>query len=364
MSNVHPKLIEVVINQTPRAMAAMLVVSFAYLFIFIPFIPLIFIFTWLLFQIILAAYRLQNVKMFKKHLQNKDTIKINKAEVYFIVLNVFQAAMWAIASLLVLAYAPQPFEFVMFLVSVGVITAATLSMSSLYKAYLIFIFSLITPQILIMLYYGDEQHIALVIFIMIYIPAIILLSKTMLNNRISSIEAHEALEKSTEKFRQLSITDALTNIYNRRYFFEIAKNIILIASREQKCTALLMLDVDYFKRINDTFGHQAGDFVLIELVKSIKDTMRSSDLFARVGGEEFAILLNNTSLTKAKVIAEKIRSMIENKEFIYNTVSIKTTISIGISEVNEGNFLLENVYKNADTQLYKAKENGRNRVCP
>ena len=364
MSNVHPKLIEVVINQTPRAMAAMLVVSFAYLFIFIPFIPLIFIFTWLLFQIILVAYRLQNVKMFKKHLQNKDTIKINKAEVYFIVLNVFQAAMWAIASLLVLAYAPQPFEFVMFLVSVGVITAATLSMSSLYKAYLIFIFSLITPQILIMLYYGDEQHIALVIFIMIYIPAIILLSKTMLNNRISSIEAHEALEKSTEKFRQLSITDALTNIYNRRYFFEIAKNIILIASREQKCTALLMLDVDYFKRINDTFGHQAGDFVLVELVMSIKDTMRSSDLFARVGGEEFAILLNNTSLTKAKVIAEKIRSMIENKEFIYNTVSIKTTISIGISEVNEGNFLLENVYKNADTQLYKAKENGRNRVCP
>ena len=83
-----------------------------------------------------------------------------------------------------------------------------------------------------------------------------------------------------------------------------------------------------------------------------------------VGGEEFAILLNNTSLTKAKVIAEKIRSMIENKEFIYNTVSIKTTISIGISEVNEGNFLLENVYKKADTQLYKAKENGRNRVCP
>ena len=363
MSNVHPKLIEVLIDQTPRAMAAMLVVSFAYLFIFMQFIPLSLIFTWLLFQIILAVYRLQNVKMFQKHLQNKDSVKVNKTEICFIMLNIFQAVMWAIASLLVLAYAPQPFEFVMFLVSVGVMTAATLSMSSLYKAYLIFIFSLITPQILIMLYYGDEQHIALVIFIMIYIPAIILLSKTMLNNRISSIEAHEALEKSTEKFRQLSITDALTNIYNRRYFFEIAKNIILIASREQKCTALLMLDVDYFKRINDTFGHQAGDLVLIELVKSIKDTMRSSDLFARVGGEEFAILLNNTSLTKAKVIAEKIRAMIENKEFIYNDMSIKTTISVGISEVNEDNFLLENVYKIADTQLYKAKENGRNRVC-
>ena len=363
MSNVHPKLIEALIDQTPRAMAAMIVVSFAYSFIFMQFIPLSLIFIWLLFQIILAVYRLQNVKMFQKHLQNKDSQKVNKTEIYFIVLNIFQSVMWAIASLLVLVYAPQPFEFVMFLVSIGIITAATLSMSSLYKAYLIFIFSLIIPQVWIMLYYGDEQHMALIIFIMIYIPAIILLSKTMLNNQISSIQAHEALEKSNEKFRQLSITDTLTNIYNRRYFFEIAKNIMLIASREQKSTAFLMLDVDYFKRINDNFGHQAGDFVLVEMVKSIKETMRSSDLFARVGGEEFAILLNNTSLVQAKVIAEKIRIMIENKEFIYNDMSIKTTISIGISEVDKDNISLENVYKIADTKLYKAKENGRNRVC-
>ena len=364
MSNVHPKLIEALIDQTPRAMAAMIVVSFAYSFIFMQFIPLSLIFIWLLFQIILAVYRLQNVKMFQKHLQNKDSQKVNKTEIYFIVLNIFQSVMWAIASLLVLVYAPQPFEFVMFLVSIGIITAATLSMSSLYKAYLIFIFSLIIPQVWIMLYYGDEQHMALIIFIMIYIPAIILLSKTMLNNQISSIQAHEALEKSNEKFRQLSITDTLTNIYNRRYFFEIAKNIMLIASREQECTSFLMIDVDHFKRINDDFGHQAGDFILVELVKSIKETMRSSDLFARIGGEEFAILLNNTSLAQAKVIAEKVRSMIENKEFIYNNISIKTTVSIGISEVDKNNFLLENVYKIADTQLYKAKENGRNRVSP
>lgn len=364
MSNVHPKLIEVVIDQTPRAMAAMLLVSFAYFFIFIQFIPLKFMFSWLLFQVVLAVYRLHNAKMFKKHLKNKDTKKVNKNEIYFMILNVFQALMWAISSLLVVIYADQPFEFVMFVVSIGVITAATLSMSALYKAYLIFIFSLIIPQIMIMLYYGKEQHIALIIFILIYIPAIILLSKAMLTSRISSIEAHEALEKSTEKFRQLSIIDTLTNIYNRRYFFEMAQNLILMASREQHKTALLMLDVDYFKRINDTYGHQAGDFVLVELAKSIKEMMRSSDLFARVGGEEFSILLNNTSLVKAQIIAEKIRKMIEEKEFIYNTVSIKTTVSIGLSEVNKENFLLENIYKNADTQLYKAKEMGRNRVCP
>ena len=364
MSTIHPKLIEIVVGQTPRAMVALLVVSFAYFFIFIEFIPISHLLIWLLAQIILALYRFYNTKMFDKYLLQNNQEKINKEEIYFIILNIFQSIMWAAASLLVMFYAPQPFEFVMFVVAIGVITAATLSMSAFYKAYLIFIFSLIIPQIMIMLYYGDEQHIALVIFIMIYIPAIILLSKAMLNSRISSIQAHEELEKSTEKFRQLSIIDKLTNIYNRRYFFEMAQNLILMGSREKKNTSILMLDVDHFKHINDNYGHQAGDLVLTELAKTIKNTMRSSDLFARVGGEEFAILLNNTSFIQAKVIAEKIRYTIQNKEFIYNSVVIKTTISIGISEVNKENFLLESVYKNADMQLFKAKEGGRNRVCP
>lgn len=156
--------------------------------------------------------------------------------------------------------------------------------------------------------------------------------------------------------------DELTNIYNRRYFFEISKELIALAAREQQAVSLIMLDIDYFKKINDTYGHQTGDFILRDLVKEIN--MRKSDVFARVGGEEFTILLSDTSLNGATIIAEKIRKTIENKSFTYNTISINLTISIGISELNEENTTIEDLYKKADKQLYIAKKNGRNRVSP
>jgi len=340
----HPKLIEIVVDQTPRAMLAILVVSVAYLFMFIQFIPLSLLLTWFVFQVLLAHRRILNGKKFKTHLTSFNEPQIKKAQLHLIGIILLQATMWAISSIMVMIYAPHPFELVMFIVVIGIITAATLSMSSLA-------------------YYGDAQHIALMMFIIIYIPAIILLSKSMLNNRLSSIEAHEELAATTEKFRQLSITDKLTNSYNRRYFFEMSQNILLIAARERKHVTLLMIDVDYFKHVNDRYGHQAGDYVLVELVKSIKNLLRKSDFLARIGGEEFAILLNDTSLVQSRVIAEKVRVMIENTPFIYNGITIQTTISIGLAEINNENASIEHLYKQADQQLYIAKNAGRNKVA-
>jgi diguanylate cyclase (GGDEF)-like protein len=362
MSAAHPKLIEIVVDQTPRAMIAMLIVSAAYFWTFVNFIPLFILVVWFLFQVSLATYRLHNAKKFKESLEENNFIKSKRNEVFFMISNVFQAAMWTVSSVLCVIYAPQPYELVSFVIIIGVITAAALSMSSLYKAYLIFFFSMIIPQIIILAYYGEHQHIALVVFSIIYIPATILLSKTIYNSRLSSIEAHSELEESVYKLHQLSITDNLTNIYNRRYFLEISKNFVAKASREKNKVSLLMLDVDYFKSVNDNYGHQAGDFVLIYLVKEINKTIRENDIFARVGGEEFTILLSNTPLYGAQNIAEKIRKIIEDKIFIYNSVSIKITVSIGISELNAENTSIEALYKEADKQLYAAKENGRNRV--
>tara|TARA_R110001583_G_scaffold145698_1_gene297684 strand:- start:7990 stop:9087 length:1098 start_codon:yes stop_codon:yes gene_type:complete len=359
----HPKLIEIVVCQTPRAMIAMLLVSIAYILIFIKYIPFSILLLWFFCQTFIAIYRFHNAKMFSKYLLSEEHKKIKTNETVFIFLIVAQSILWTISSILVLIYAPQPFEFVMFIVIIGVITASVLSMSSLYKAYLIFFFTMITPQILIMIYYGEHQHIGLVFFIAIYIPATILLSKSMLNTRIAGIEAQELIEKSAEAFRQLSITDNLTNIYNRRYFFEMAHNKILSANREQKTLCLLMLDIDLFKNINDSYGHQGGDYILKKLVDEIKIIIRKSDIFARVGGEEFVILLDDTSLKGAQVIAEKIRSAIENKHFNYNALAIKTTLSIGISELNKENIDIEGLYKKADKHLYMAKKQGRNKVC-
>jgi len=364
MSTAHPKLIESLVDQTPRAMIAMLIVSSVYCGIFIKYIPFNILVIWFVFQMLLATYRFYNVKEFKKHLEAKNQEKIEKTELYFIISNVFQAFMWTISSILSLVYAPQPYELVSFVMIIGIITASALSMSSLYKAYLIFFFSMITPQIIILIYYGEHHHIGVAILTLIYIPATFLLSKAIYSSRLSSIQAHDDLEKSVNKLHQLSMIGELTNIYNRRYFFEIAENLIAVAAREQNKISLLMIDIDYFKSINDNYGHQTGDFILIDLVKEIEKTMRKSDVFARVGGEEFTILLNNTSLDGAKVIAEKIRKTIEDKNFTYKTISIDLTISIGISELNKENTSIENLYKQADKQLYIAKENGRNRASP
>lgn len=301
----HPKLIEVLVHQTPRAMLAMLIVSSAYFWIFIRFIPFTTLVFWFSLQVLLAIYRLYNAKMFEKYLHQHQHMEIKKHEMLFLISNLFQAGMWTASSVLAVIYAPQPYELVSFVMIIGIITAAALSMSSLYNAYLVFFFAMITPQILILFYYGEHQHLGLILLTLIYIPATILLSKALYHSRLSSIRDNCKLAESVNELHKLSMIDNLTNIYNRRYFFKVSQNLIAIAAREEQKVSLLMLDIDYFKNINDSYGHQAGDFILINLVKEIEKLMRKSDIFARIGGEEFAILLHNTSTEGAVTIAEK-----------------------------------------------------------
>lgn len=359
----HPKLIETLVHQTPRAMIAMLIVSSVYFWVFNQFVPFEILMVWLFFQLLLALYRFNNAKMFDKHLKQNDQVGIEKQKRLFFISNLFQAFMWTTSSVLAVIYAPQPYELVSFVMIIGIITAAVLSMSTLYNAYLAFFFAMIIPQILILLYYGEHHHIGLIWFTLIFIPAIILLSKTFYISRLSHIDDNCKLEKTVNELHKLSMIDNLTNIYNRRYFFKISQDLIAIATREEKKITLLMLDIDFFKNINDSYGHQAGDFILINLVKEIEKMMRKSDVFARIGGEEFSVLLHNTSIEGAMVIAEKIRATIENKVFLYNSIPINLTICIGMAELNKTDRTIESLYKQADEKLYFAKENGRNRVA-
>ncbi|QIR15635.1 GGDEF domain-containing protein [Shewanella aestuarii] len=364
MTAVHPKLIKSAINQTPMAMLGMLVVSIAFIVIFSRYIPLTVLAIWFGCQLLLAALRISNALLFKKCLTAEDEKGLVSNEWFFILLNVYQAATWTASSILLIIYAPQPFELVSFVVTIGIITAATLTMSSLFRVYLVFILGMMIPQIAIMFYYGEHQHIAMVIFSVIYIPATLLLSKSILNSQLSNIKAHEELERTAQAFRKQSFTDNLTNLYNRRYFFENAVNILLMANRENQPVALLMLDIDHFKKINDTYGHQAGDQALISVSQNIQALMRKSDILARVGGEEFAILLPNTSLDGAKLIAEKIRLNIANQPIVMDDIRIDMQLSIGVAELNDDNPTMEKLYMRADKHLYLAKQNGRNQCYP
>jgi len=157
--------------------------------------------------------------------------------------------------------------------------------------------------------------------------------------------------------------DFLSQVYNRHQFFELAEIELYKANRYGAFFSLLMLDIDLFKNINDTYGHVAGDSVIRAVAKECREKLRPSDIIGRYGGEEFLILLPSTSIQSASIVADKIKQIIEKLEVSFNDNIIKLTVSIGVSDyLGSGNAELKDLIHNADTALYKAKNNGRNRV--
>lgn len=160
-----------------------------------------------------------------------------------------------------------------------------------------------------------------------------------------------------------AVYDALTGLHNRRHFDEKLQDEFNRALRYGTHLSLLMLDIDFFKKINDTYGHQAGDKVLKSVAHVILDSVRSVDYVARYGGEEFTVILPQTEQTSAIELAERIRLAIEQKEFrISENVTIHLTISIGVGSNSERIISPELLIQSADGALYTAKKNGRNQV--
>ncbi|GAB6074955.1 GGDEF domain-containing protein [Nautilia lithotrophica] len=174
--------------------------------------------------------------------------------------------------------------------------------------------------------------------------------------------AQENLEKS-KRLEQLALIDELTQIFNRRAFFKIAQKLLMQAKREDKNLTIIMLDIDHFKTINDTYGHKAGDLVLKEFVSKIKQIIRENDLFARIGGEEFVILLYDIAEKDIDVISNKILNEIRNMQIIFENNIIKITVSLGIYIINSQNEEnIQHALINADKALYVAKKTGRNKA--
>jgi diguanylate cyclase (GGDEF)-like protein len=170
--------------------------------------------------------------------------------------------------------------------------------------------------------------------------------------------------KNATLYRQaisMAHTDPLTQTYNRTAFNDSLMREIKLARRKSNPLSVIFFDIDYFKSINDQYGHDCGDIVLASAANCIKDVLRASDIVFRYGGEEFVILLSDTSLDGAKIIAERIRQSIENHTVAYGLDLIKVTASLGISSLR-GNDNSDMLVKRADNAMYRAKENGRNQV--
>ncbi len=179
-----------------------------------------------------------------------------------------------------------------------------------------------------------------------------------------------AVEKRTKELNDINIklevlatTDSLSGVKNRRSFYESSAPMIKYNRRENKKLAVLMIDIDKFKMINDIYGHSVGDDVIRLMAKKIEDTLRNSDIFGRLGGEEFAAVLPNTSERGALKAAENIRLEIENLEHITpKNERIRFTVSVGVALLNSDDPDLDTILHRADLALYDAKRSGRNKV--
>ena len=166
-----------------------------------------------------------------------------------------------------------------------------------------------------------------------------------------------------EEIYTMTIKDGLTEIYNKRYFDEALEREMSRAERYDRELSIVMFDIDFFKKVNDSHGHLAGDYVLRELASVVSKRARREEIFARYGGEEFLILLPETDKSGAMELAEQLRVLIASHSFIFEGERIPVTVSIGVATMSSGDKMLPAEFiKRADEYLYRAKSTGRNCV--
>ncbi|MDR0425342.1 MAG: GGDEF domain-containing protein [Clostridiales Family XIII bacterium] len=171
------------------------------------------------------------------------------------------------------------------------------------------------------------------------------------------------LHQNQLELERLANVDFLTQIPNRRSAMQFLEQLFLLYKRSFRAFSIMSIDIDNFKNVNDTYGHDVGDRVLKHVSSTLKDVFRASDVFCRIGGEEFLAVLPETGLAGAVCIAERIRTVLEKSELeIEMGPPLKQTISIGVSQVLPGDDKYNDVIIRSDNALYMAKENGRNRV--
>lgn len=165
-----------------------------------------------------------------------------------------------------------------------------------------------------------------------------------------------------QRLRELSYQDPLTKTYNRRYFFERLGEQLELYTRDKRPLSVIIMDIDHFKTINDSYGHYAGDQMLKQLVSLIQGTMQASDNLARFGGDEFIISLEGLPIKESFEFAEMLREKVQQHRFVFGETPIPMTISLGVSDVTLFDTDTASIIARADKALYQAKTQGRNRV--
>jgi two-component system, cell cycle response regulator len=205
-----------------------------------------------------------------------------------------------------------------------------------------------------------------------YLNEQLVISEQVLNNGdrvkigpaiLKFLSGADAEAKYHEEIYRMTIVDGLTQIHNKRYLFEVLERECVRARRHERALSVIMFDIDHFKRINDKYGHLAGDHALRELARICQERIRRDETFARYGGEEFTVVLPETALDGALSLAEDLRARTESNEFVFQSETIPLTISLGCAQLEATDKNALDLIQRADDKMYEAKHGGRNRVC-
>lgn len=215
---------------------------------------------------------------------------------------------------------------------------------------------------------GDVSRIAKALDIgasdYIFKPVDAMELQARLSTQVRYKRAYDRLKMSYEKNMVMAMTDPLTGAHNRHYLEQNMPRLFERCRRDKKAISVVMVDIDHFKKINDTYGHHVGDQVLQEVARRLNSTMRFFDLVVRMGGEEFALIMPETPYDNAMLAAERLRRMVAEKPFevMAPVGPLTITMSVGVASSNEGDMESQQLFEAADAALYKAKNEGRNCV--
>jgi len=357
-ANVQSDKLKLLYLQSFPAVLYSLIVAFIYTNILWPQVESKQLIFWLGLVVFLSFIRLFLFLAYRRqNPQGQDILKWEKP--YFITL-MLSSFIWGVGIVLLSYQLPFLYQAITYFILIGMAGSALTVYSAIRYFSIATVSIILIPVTFLFLFSGENAAIMMaaagILFMISAYRATRVLSDTL---HYSFLLTH-ALGKAKEEAEKLARTDMLTGLNSRRAFTDLANNQIEYCKRHELQVSAIIIDVDHFKRINDSRGHAAGDSALQNLAEIMQNTTRAEDIIGRIGGEEFAVLLTNTPIKEAVLVAEKLKSWVADHPVHIEEEYFSMTVSIGVA--SDKSYNLELLLQHADKAMYQAKQAGRNQV--
>jgi diguanylate cyclase (GGDEF)-like protein len=316
---------------------------------------------WFGLLVAIAVFRFMLVRSF--HRTNPAVEDMHRWERPFVGSLVVTSLIWGVGGVLIMPADSLLYQAVVYFFLMGMAGGAVASYSAHAMCTYVTICFVLLPSTAWFVAQDSVILRAMAAGGLVYVAAAIRATRTLSFFLRRSFQLSHELRIASDTADRLARTDELTGMKNRRAFYELAQQAFEQAARYERPLSLISLDIDHFKSINDTWGHAAGDAALRSIARVMTTTSRVTDIAGRVGGEEFAILLPETTTEAAVVHAERLRRDVADIVVSYDGVDIRLTCSMGVASRDEFTVSLDRLMARADAALYDAKAAGRNRVC-